>query len=642
MSVHTSRYSPQTLAAETRAELFIGRADARDHLVSVLDHTLREGGARYQLVVGPRGIGKSHLIHLVRDRLEAAGHTIVALGEESHPSSVLAFLAAVLQHMPDVEGLPPGSAQVELLRGGPIADAVARAITLIKARLAGASMLLVVENLDRLLDAIGSAGQASLRGLLQEQGRISILAGSQTLSPAFTRQGAPFFNFFAVEELEPLTVEACREQLIKLARHHGRDALVASLQTPTGLARVRAIHHLAGGTPRAMALVFPYLTPESLDELEGVFLELADELTPYFQEQIRARSPAQQAILQLLAENWSPMTPSDLADATFTSQQSVSGTLRDLKRDHLVVNQVLGRNSYYEIADPLWRIARSMKRPDGIPLAFVRFLRFWLTPRELEDWLTGAGREVYRAMVRQLDSGGLSRFDRQTSNEIEAALEQKDLDGVVRRSKRYYEARPTLVSAFWEYVAMWIAEAEPANHREEIALLLERWPQLRSSHLGLLASTTVLRARCPIRALDAMRYAIEQTDGGELCAVKESFEASVSTRTASLAQLLLLAAGLGDSWVGDNSHLVLLAALATVSEPARRALGAVEGMKRNTALLVAVIEFGLPRAELDRLAPHRSDATRFIERAVFGEVELAQLPEPVRASVEQLREQFRL
>jgi hypothetical protein len=100
---------------------------------------------------------------------------------------------------------------------------------------------------------------------------------------------------------------------------------------------------------------------------------LADDLAPYVREQTARLSPAQRAILQLLAESWRPLTVTEIAERSFSSQASTSGALRHLRADARVQERKLGREHYYELGDPLHRLARVNPQIER----FARLLREW-------------------------------------------------------------------------------------------------------------------------------------------------------------------------------------------------------------------------------------------------------------------------
>lgn len=400
----SSRFSPHLVPVENLERLFVGRHDLLSTLAEDVVATARAGGARYELLVGPRGAGKSHLLALLAHRVrEALGQeaVLVLLDEEEYVSSLPALLARTLGAMPAEEGLPEPMEQVRALQRDPSGDLSARAARMIAERLGERPLVLCLENLDQVFEALKIQGQKRLRAILQERGRWSVVATSRTADEPFTRRDRPFFGTFISHDLGGFEAEDCQQMLLQLSRVHERENLETCLRTPKGMGRVRAIHHLTGGTPRAMALIFPYLNEETLEDLVGAFYDLAEELTPYFQEQMARLPPGQRALLEQLAENWRPLSVSELAARCFVSTQSASSQLNRLRQDGLVRRAKLGRERFYELADPLHRISRAMKRPDRAMETLARFLVYWYDREEVEErlptWWTRSAPTTYFA-----------------------------------------------------------------------------------------------------------------------------------------------------------------------------------------------------------------------------------------------------
>jgi hypothetical protein len=455
----SSRFSPHLVAPERLEALLVGRAPLLAELVDSTTRTVGSGAARYELLVGPRGAGKSHvlavLVHRIRAQLSDVA-LVVALDEEEHVASLVDLLVRVLRRLPVPAG-QPDTRELELsLRRQPTDS---RAVQFIHERLLGRPLVLALENLDRIFAALGTVGQQRLRAILQEQGSWSVLATSQTAGPEFLNQDRPFYRMFNLRELSPLSVEQCQEMLILLADTHDQAALAQRLRQPEGLARVRAIHHVIGGSPRAVAMTFPYLTVATLDQLELAFYGLADDLTPYYQEQIRARSAGQQAVLEALAEAWQPLAVHDISDATYNATGSTGTHLRQLSQDRLVQALTVGRERFYEIADPLWRIARAMKRPDQAPVAMIRFLRFWHTRDELRLALAAPDVEpdqlaLWSAALKGQVEEGLDAWSRRMVERIEAARAAGDKGLERRLAEEFYDRKPCPASATQRLMAV--------------------------------------------------------------------------------------------------------------------------------------------------------------------------------------------
>ena len=137
-----------------------------------------------------------------------------------------------------------------------------------------------------------------------------------------------------------------------------------------------ALHHLAGGNHRMYVLLAEFLTKESLDDLVEAFEGLAEDLTPYFQERVRSLPPQQARIVQCLCNANGAMTVKQVAEETFIAEGNCSKQLGNLKQRGYVQSQKRGKESFYDMAEPLMRLCLEVKNQRGRPLKLVaKFLR---------------------------------------------------------------------------------------------------------------------------------------------------------------------------------------------------------------------------------------------------------------------------
>ncbi len=87
-----------------------------------------------------------------------------------------------------------------------------------------------------------------------------------------------------------------------------------------------------------------FLTQESLDGLVAPFEELAEYLSPYFQERVRSLSPQQARIVQSLCNASGAITVEAVAEDTFIAERNVSKQLGELKQKGYVVSDKRTRN----------------------------------------------------------------------------------------------------------------------------------------------------------------------------------------------------------------------------------------------------------------------------------------------------------
>ena len=262
------------------------------------------------------------------------------------------------------------------------------------------TLLLCIENLDILFSGLGADGQHEWRAFLQEHPFTTIMASTQRLFADVKLREKPFFGFFSPIPLEPLNVNDALELLRRVAKNRTANDLVAFLDSAEGRSRVRALHHLAGGNHRIYVVLSGFITRESLDDLVGPFQKMADDLTPYFQERLRWLSPQQRQIIEFLCSQDRPCMPKQIARHLLATESSISSQLKKLLEIGYVLRAERGRESLYELAEPLMRLASEVKAQHRRPLQMlVNFLRVWYRPDDLPRLMREAGTDSLRRHI---------------------------------------------------------------------------------------------------------------------------------------------------------------------------------------------------------------------------------------------------
>ena len=394
--LRSSRYSPGNMDRQSLEALFVGRSDVMEDVLSRVITSMRSQAKHYVLLVGPRGSGKTHFLalayHLSMDRLEAAkvrGSVVVAVlkEEEWGVASFLDLVVRILRALADEA--PEISADIDRIydrfsKGH--ADAEAFAVARLREHTRGKTLLLLCENLVDLFDGLGDEGQQRWRATIQEDGNWAIVASTPSLFAAVTLQDNPFYGFFTIRALKKIDFETGLELLAKKAAYESKTELADFIRTPLGRARVRAIHHLAAGNYRAYVVLFDFLNKESLEDLVGPFMDMVDDLTPYYQDRMRQLAPAQRKIVEFLCLEGKPTTIKDISTPCLMSQQTAAKQIGELEAAGFVDRTRVGRNTYCELSEPLMRICIEVKdnKTEHFRL-FVEFLRYWFTNRELEQ-----------------------------------------------------------------------------------------------------------------------------------------------------------------------------------------------------------------------------------------------------------------
>ena len=390
-----SRFTPSLMPHALLERLFVGRTHLLSNVMKRIEAAAASEERNHTLIVGPRGSGKTHLVALAYYRtkqLTAAGTPVQLSWLPEDAWTIVSYrhlLHAIVERLePAIEEATPKSAhELETLLS-------------LRGRSSG-PIVVVVENLDRILAAIENEGQQRLRHLLQVHRSLLIVATSTRLDRSLSDQGKPFYGFFTTSRLEPLDVHTAAAMLTAIAQERDDEALSAYLGTDEARGRLGAVAHLAGGQPRIWSALASALTVRGLDELVDLLLTRFDDLTPYYQEQLARLSGQQRLMVAQLAEADRPVNVSELAALLALDPRSLGKTASELvdrgwivPTDSPVVSLIDKRRTYYELAEPLARLAFQLKDSRGEPLRLiVDFLKHWFDPHDLQVEALGPGAE---------------------------------------------------------------------------------------------------------------------------------------------------------------------------------------------------------------------------------------------------------
>ena len=380
---------------------------SREKVVQMLFERVRDaaltGNLHQQLVYGPRGSGKTHVLTVVYNRLTADPKImkrllIARLAEEQWEIASFADMSVrILQAL--AKGYPDSpaaqwDARLRSIRmptrraDAPTGEIERVALGLIQETIGEKALLIIAENLDDLFLAIEQEGQQKLRAQIQQHSNWILLASAQSLFAGVTSRSEPFFRFFQTHDLAPLDAASSLGFLRRLAGDPkiGDPALSRALASPEGQGRVQAIHQLCGGNHRLLAMLYPFLVGDGLADLVEPFMRMLDrELTPYYQERLRwLPSPQQRKIAAFLAHEGRPLTVKEVARGCFITEQIASKQLQELEGMGFVLLNRFGRNTLCEIREPLLRLVLELlEHRQGAVRTVIQILRAWYSPSEL-------------------------------------------------------------------------------------------------------------------------------------------------------------------------------------------------------------------------------------------------------------------
>ena len=439
-AVSISRFTPSTMPEDLLERLFVVRKPVLESLMKRVSDLGATPSPHHTLLVGPRGAGKTHLISLVfhrakqlADARKNARLRIAWLPED--PWTIVSYarlLAAILERVAPDTGVQSAD-EAEL-------DARLRSTS----RKDG-PVLVLMENIDQILDALGQVGQQKLRNLLQTESGVLIIGSTTRLDRSLSSHTAPFFGFFDTIRLEPFSPEEAREMLTALAREADNAELAERLSSSGALARIHTIAHLAGGQPRLWALLGSALTVEELRDLAALLLSRFDDLTPYYQEQLARLSPLQRLVVAELAAADRPLPVKDIAERVGSDQRSVAKAVGDLaergwlKPVSTIFTELLDRRrTYYDLAEPLARLAFQIKDSRGEPLPLVvDFLVNWFDADQLRS---SDGSDYGRVALMRMEQDEVGGLARRLTSLPESRIPSLDLLGQVEDALAAFSA----------------------------------------------------------------------------------------------------------------------------------------------------------------------------------------------------------
>ena len=318
---------------------------AREHLLDDAIESLRGSVKRksknHLLFIGPRGIGKTHLLSRIEDAVrsdEALGTRVVVVRfpEESNRTLSFAdFLIGMCGILKEVLEDEPRWA--ELFAAVETEEDDARvADTLVPAfreenRRRGRTLLVMLENLGEVLGRqIRVRNEvAALRKFLMADNGCLLMATAPVHFDGITDVEQPFYDFFDVQILEALSFEETVEVIRLNLEWEGRTAVLGTLEGMRP--RLHALYRMTGGNPRLTMMLYELLAHESVTGVQNQFHLLLDRISPFYQGRLNDLPPGQRALLECLASMRDrEKTPAAIAARMRMSQQETSSLLKRL------------------------------------------------------------------------------------------------------------------------------------------------------------------------------------------------------------------------------------------------------------------------------------------------------------------------
>jgi len=471
-------FSPWLANPEQLSRTLVGNEEIIRDFLARLAAMDTGSSANHQLLVGPRGIGKTHLLcltgHYVSRRLPvpkdwafpASDWICVLFTEEEYAgqNSLANFLLTLFEKLSEAK---PGESLLCLpsdLAGKPdkvVVECCFETLHRFHEKI-GKRLLILVDNLQKVLQQWTTEEHHQLRKFLSVGRFVVILGSAPSVFREVLDQEAALHDFFEIRILSELTSDQVMELLARRFREDQRVDEFNSRREE--LARkVSAIEVLTGGNPRLVLFLYQIATGSTFWEIETALRMLLEELREYFVRRFDELPDQARKILDTIAQMPGPATPSEIAAAARVRPQLVNAQLQRLKSSHLVRQIKLKRQraTRYDITERLFRIWRQTATVAGRQrFKFLAdFLRLYFTPDEVQSLYrqhvaglslsTDTAREEILRHVEELfyfQAGGEGkvRYDAFT-NRIESLRKLGEMHWAEEEA-RYFEAESSKLS----------------------------------------------------------------------------------------------------------------------------------------------------------------------------------------------------
>jgi len=338
-------YRPGVTSLERLRHTSVAREHLLDNAIESLRGSVGRKSKNHLLFIGPRGIGKTHLLSCIEDAVQSdetlsASVVIVRFPEESNRTlsfaDFLIGMCGILKEVLEDEPLwRELFAEVETEDDdAKVADTLVPAIRE-ENRRRGRTLLVMLENLGEVLtrQIRDQSDVAALRKFFMADNGCLLLATAPLHFDGITDVGQPFYDFFDIQILENLSFEETVEVIRLNLEWEERTDILETLEDMRP--RLQALYRMTGGNPRLTMMLYELIAHESVTGVQDQFHLLLDRISPFYQGRLNDLPPGQRALLECLASmRDQEKTPAAIAARMRMSQQETSSLLKRLTDAH--------------------------------------------------------------------------------------------------------------------------------------------------------------------------------------------------------------------------------------------------------------------------------------------------------------------
>ncbi len=406
------QFRPQRSSSESLETIFVARENLLEKILGRLGQWRPGGSRQHYLLIGPRGIGKTHVLKLVSHRISLRAKLNkkwqpIVFAEESYSitriSDLLLEALRILHEETGDENV--GGAWRELRyddNDDRVTDLSLDAFRKFN-RSSGKGLIFMLENINRLFERqIKNKAQIHLlRKILIEEEWLVSLFTSPTYLGAATREEEPLFEFFQAEFLPELSSGQQIEMLQKLAAHENNQNFREYLGKYRS--RLKALYHFTGGNPRFTVMLYDLISHHAISDVQAELDGLLDKITPFYQDRMKDIGEQEGKLIETMALMREGCNPTELAREARMPAKIIRAVLQRLvKAGYVKREQRRQKKTVYIIPERLFRIWHQMnhsRASRGMVHYLLEFFSTWYESREERD-------EVREEIIMKMHSLG--------------------------------------------------------------------------------------------------------------------------------------------------------------------------------------------------------------------------------------------
>ncbi len=371
------KYNPRKKSHEQLKKSLVG-SDRIDILKSIKKElSLKKGDKPKQhwMIVGPRGMGKSHLLTLLyytiksNKKLNSQWIPILFPEELRMANNLPKFLERALKEIAleikeEYEDVAKElDLRIEGIRKVVISERAEYLFSILSwiHQVTGKYCLFITENLQHLLGKkINEIEQKKLRAYLQSNDAVLFVGSATTVFESLHDHSYPFYHFFHIKRLEDLNFQELKKLIVSIISDSSKTEIAKKVSDNE--ARLRALYSFAGGNPRMAYFLADILKTDIPDEMLSLMDNILDELTLYFDTILQDIPDHQEEILNTLATYEPAQSPKEIADHLEVPQNTIRNYLKQMKESGYVrIAFSKGKSNYYCLNEYLYRIWYQMR-----------------------------------------------------------------------------------------------------------------------------------------------------------------------------------------------------------------------------------------------------------------------------------------